>query len=116
MSKIPLIFLFFMAALVTGFGTTMFVTNAEGGSPALKIERLPSPPAVGHGVSMRVLWTVAEYKVGGNAVWREEEAHKLLFKPLDITATTIMFDGKKCNNVMFNKEMVNAKEYIDRTF
>lgn len=108
--------MFFIGALITGFGTPIFLTNAEGGSPALKNEGLPSPPAVGHGVSMRVLWTVAEYKVGGNAVWGEEEAHKLLFKPLDITATTITFDGKKCNDVMFNKEMVNAKEYLDRTF
>jgi hypothetical protein len=114
--KIPLSFLFFMTALVMGLGTTMFATNVEGKPPVLKTEGLPSPPTVGGGVSMRVLWTVSEYRVGGSAVWGKEEARTLLFKPLDIDVTTITFDGKTCRDVIFKKETVKAKEYLDHLF
>jgi hypothetical protein len=71
---------------------------------------------MGGGVSMRVLWTVSEYRIGKNAVWGNEEASKLLFKPLDITVTTITFDGKKCSNVIFDKKTVGTKEYLDNFF
>lgn len=74
------------------------------------------PKAMESGVSMRVLWTVSEYRLGTNAAWGDEEARKLLFKPLDITATTITFDGKKCSNVIFKKETVKSKEYLDNLF
>ena len=67
-------------------------------------------------VSMRVLWTVSEYRPGTNAVWGKEEASRLLFKPLDITAATITFDGKKCSNIIFKKETVNTKAYLDNFF
>jgi hypothetical protein len=114
--KIPLIFLFLMTALVMGLGTAMFSPTAEGKPPVLKTEGLPSPSAVGGGVSLRVLWTVSAYRVGGSAVWGEEEARTLLFKPLDIDATTITFDGKTCRNVIFQKETVKVKEYLDHVF
>ncbi len=65
---------------------------------------------------MRVLWTVSEYRLGTNAVWGNEEARKLLFKPLDIDANSITFDGKTCRNVIFKKETVKAKEYLDNLF
>ncbi len=68
------------------------------------------------GVSMRVLWTVSEYKVGEGAAWGDEEARKLLFKPLDIDAAQITFDGRTCRNVIFQREKVSAKEYLDRTY
>lgn len=71
---------------------------------------------MGGGVSVRVLWTVSEYRIGPNAVWGNQEARKLLFKPLDITETTIIFDGKKCSNVIFKKETVNTKKYLDSLF
>ncbi len=64
------------------------------------------------GVSMRVLWTISEYKVSEGAVWGEEEARKLLFKPLDIDATKITFDGHTCHYVIFEKRTVNAKEHL----
>jgi hypothetical protein len=76
----------------------------------------PQPQAIEGGVSMRVLWTVSEYRIGRNAIWGKEEAAWLLFKPLDITATTITFDGKKCSNVTFKKETVKTKEYLDHFF
>jgi len=76
----------------------------------------PQPQTMGGSVSMRVLWTVSEYRIGTNAVWGNEEARKLLFKPLDITATMIIFDGKRCRNVIFNKETAKTKEYLDKFF
>ena len=112
----PLSFLFLMTALVWGFGTPMFAANAEGQSPVLKTEGLSSPPTVSGGVSMRVLWRISEYKVGESAVWGEEEARRLLFKPLDIEGTKITFDGRMCRDVIFEKGMVNAKEYLARVY
>lgn len=76
----------------------------------------PQPPARGGSVSMRVLWTVSQYRLGTNAVWGNEEARKLLFKPLDIDANSITFDGKTCRNVTFKKEQVKAKEYLAHAY
>lgn len=105
-----------MTALVVGLGTTVLATNVEGQPHMFKTEELPSPPMVGGGVSMRVLWTVSEFRVGGSAFWGKEEASKLLFKPLDIDANSITFDGNKCSNVIFKKETVNAGQYLDNFF
>ena len=76
----------------------------------------PKPQTMDGSVSMRVLWTVSEYKIGANALWGNEEARNMLFKPLDITATTITFDGNKCSNVIFKKEIVKTKEYLGNFF
>jgi hypothetical protein len=54
--------------------------------------------------------------VGGSAVWGKEEARNLLFKPLDIDANSITFDGKMCRDIIFKKETVKAKEYLDQVF
>ena len=109
-------FPFLLMALVWGVGTPMFAPNPEDQSPVLKTERLSSPPAVRGGVSMQVLWTISEYKVGESAVWGEEEARRLLFKPLDIDANKITFDGQTCRDVIFKKEKVNVKEYLDHVY
>lgn len=82
----------------------------------LKTPGPSSPPKAGAGVSMRVLWTVSKYIIGPNARWREKEARTMLFKPLDITATAITFDGKTCRDVIFKKETLNAKEYLASVF
>jgi len=100
-------FLFLMTALVLDFETSMFGPTPEG---------LSSPPTVKGGVSMRVLWRISEYKVGESAVWGEEEARRLLFKPLDIEGTVITFDGRMCRDVIFEKETLNAKEYLGRVY
>jgi len=76
----------------------------------------PKPLTMEGSASMRVLWTVSGYKIGANALWGNEEARNMLFKPLDITATTITFDGNKCSNVIFKKEIVKTKEYLDNFF
>jgi hypothetical protein len=112
----PLIFSSLVLALVCGFSAFIFAPNPGEKSPVLKTEGLSSPSTVSGGVSIRVLWRVSGYKVGESAVWGEEEAHRLLFKPLDIEGTKITFDGRACQDVIFGKETVNAKEYLDRVY
>jgi hypothetical protein len=116
MPKILLVFLILMTALVMNLGTALFAAKEEGTTPPMKTEGLPPPPHAGGGVSMRVLWTVSEYRLGESVPWGKEEAQKLLFKPLDIDATTITFAGKTCRDVTFKKETVKAKEYLDQVF
>ena len=51
-----------------------------------------------------------------SALWGKEEAEKLLFKPLDIGATYITFDGKTCRDIVFKTMSIKAKEYLDRAY
>ena len=115
-SKIGLSFLILITFLVSGCGSTATATVAEGKSMVVKNEGASSPSTGGVGVSMRVLWTVSGYKMGNNPLWREKDAHAMLFKPLDITATTITFDGKTCRDVTFQKETLNTKDYLASAF
>ena len=109
--------LFFLcASLFLSCGTIVKATNTEEKSPALKIPGSPLPPKSGTGVSLRVLWTVSKYVIGPNAQWGEENARKLLFKPLDINANSITFDGKTCRDIIFKKEQVKTKEYLANTY
>lgn len=94
----------------------MFSPVVEGQSPVLKTEGLTKQSATADGVSARVLWTVAGYKIGENAIWGKAEAEKLLFKPLDVGATYITFDGKTCRDIIFQKTRVNAAKYLDQTY
>jgi len=112
----PLSFPFVLVALIWGFGTFLLVPNPEIQRSVLKTEGLFSPLVGSGGVSMRVLWAISKYKVGEGALWGEEEARKLLFKPLDIDADKITFDGKTCGDVVFEKRMVNAKEYLANVY
>ena len=109
-------FVLLVTAFFLGLRTFMLAPDLKEQSSVLRAEGLSSAPTVGGGVSMRVLWTVSGYKVGEGAVWGEEEVRKLLFKPLDIDATTITFDGKTCRDVVFKKETVNTKEYLNRVY
>jgi hypothetical protein len=110
---LQLFFLFFATSVVLGCGTTGFASSKEGKSPMLKPESASPPAASGKGVSMRVLWTVSRYVITPDAQWQKEDADKLLFKPLDITATSITFNGKTCRDVIFKKEKTNTKEYLE---
>ena len=102
------------ASILSACVTAALVFGTATSSP--KPEAPPLPHTVDGGVSMRVLWSISEYKVGENAVWGEEEARKLLFKPLEIDSSKITFDGRTCHDVMFEKEMVSVKEYLDRVY
>jgi hypothetical protein len=112
----PLSFSFLLMVLFWILGALMFPLNPEDQSLMLKTEGVSSPPTVSGSVSMRVLWTISGYKVSDGAVWGEEEARKLLFKPLDIDADKITFDGQACRDVIFEKRMVNAKEYLGHVY
>lgn len=66
----------------------------------------------GHGVSLRVLWTVSSFYITNNSTWGEDEARAMLFKPLDIGETFITFDGQTCREVFFTSETVDMAEYL----
>jgi hypothetical protein len=108
----------FLMAICCGFEISMFAPDPEEQSLILKNERLSAPvtSTMNSNVSMRVLWTISEYKVSEGAVWGEEEARKMLFKPLDIDVTQITFDGKTCCDVIFQREEVDAKKYLDHAY
>jgi hypothetical protein len=114
--KMKLGFLFLLTIFVFGCGTTVLATNPGDDPPDIKTAGTSPSPATGGGVAMRVLWTVSEYKVGANATWGKEEGRRLLFKPLDMDANSITFDDKSCRDVIFNKETVKTKEYLDNSF
>jgi hypothetical protein len=105
-----------LTALFWVLEALMFPLNPEEQSPLSKIDGQCPQLVRSGGVSMRVLWVISKYKVGEGAVWGEEEARKLLFKPLNIDATNITFDGQTCHNVIFEKRMVNAKEYLANVY
>ena len=63
---------------------------------------------------MRVLWTVSSYVLGKGSSWSEKEAKTLIFKPLDITETSIIFNDRTCTGIKFDRELVNSGEYFSR--
>ena len=71
-------------------------------------------PTVGAkgGASVRVLWTVSAYHIGKSAVWGKTEAQDMLFEPLDISTSSITFDGQTCQDVTFESEIVDAAKYL----
>ncbi|NOQ46520.1 MAG: hypothetical protein GQ559_07590 [Desulfobulbaceae bacterium] len=81
-----------------------------GGDSSNHIKALPSN--ANKGISMRVLWTVAAYYVGQNSTWGEAEARRMLFKPLDVTSSTITFDSQTCHDVKFADEVVDVTQYL----
>jgi hypothetical protein len=113
---VPLILLYVVTALIGGMWIFPVTASPAGCFPILRPEYSLISVATSKGISTRVLWTVSGYKIGKGAVWNEDEAQKLLFKPLDIEAAAITFDGRTCRNVIFRKEKVNAKEYLERLF
>jgi hypothetical protein len=80
--------------------------SSDSGSSGVLVATLDS------GTTMRVLWTVSDYKIGEGAAWGEEEAKALLFKPLDMNDTEITFDSQVCKGVTFQQEQANAAEYL----
>jgi hypothetical protein len=108
--------LFTVAILGLGVGGADLGAAPEGMSPGFKTDEPTLLRAANEGVSMRVLWTVSKYKIGEKADWGEQEARRLLFKPLDMDATRITFDGQTCQDVTFEKETVKVKEYLERVY
>lgn len=105
-----------LIAMVWSLGTSIFAANPGDNVPVLGTEALYSVAALSGGDSMRVLWRISKYKLGKTPVWGEEEARRLLFKPLDMDATKITFDSRTCRDIVFRKKMVDVKEYLAHTY
>jgi len=105
-----------LAAFVLGCSSATPGINTTGNPSQSKNGGMHSPSVMNGGLSLRVLWTVSEYKMGADAVLGKKEADELLFKPLNMDANSITFSGKKCSNVTFKKETVAAKEYFEALF
>jgi len=109
--------LLFGLILILDCGLSMSAPTPKSGPQVSGSKELSSPPsAEGRIVSMRVLWTVSEYKIGKEAVWGEQEARGLLFKPLDMDDTSITFDGQTCRNISFDKKVINTAEYLCKEY
>lgn len=67
-------------------------------------------------ISMRALWTVSGYVIGEHPAWGDSEAKALLFKPLDIDKSQIVFDGQVCSKVAFEETIVDTVEYLDEVW
>lgn len=62
--------------------------------------------------TLRVLWTVSKYKILDESRISEQEARALLAKPLDMSETSITFDGNTCSNISFQKDEVDSVDYL----
>lgn len=114
--KTGLYLLTLLSLFFFGCGSTVTALYAEGEPIVLKNEGLLSSPTGKGGVAMRVLWTVSGYKMGHDPLWGEKDARAMLFKPLDITATAITFDGRTCRDVTFRQETLKTKDYLASVF
>jgi len=93
----------------------IFLSMSACNSPASKS---PSPeviPTDGN-TTVRVLWTISQYVMGPNATWDKLKAEAMLFKPLDIEESSIIFDGKSCQNIKFNPAMISTADYLKTTY
>jgi hypothetical protein len=84
------------------------IAAGAGTGPAVNA----SNPNKAGGVSMRVLWTVSGYVFGKAATMTEQAAKDLLFMPLDIKDSEIIFNGQVCKGVTFQTEMADTAEYL----
>jgi hypothetical protein len=71
-----------------------------------------SKPDETQGVSIRVLWSVTGYVLGKDSSWTDLEAKGFIFKPLDVRENEITFDGRTCKEVNFERETVDAAEFL----
>jgi len=106
-----------LSACGAGGGTS---TDPETGSNSQSDGFTPDPADViipdTEGVSMRVLWTVSSFVLGQGSTLDAAAAQELVFKPLDITETGIIFNGQACQGVSFQEETVNAVDYLAATW
>lgn len=68
------------------------------------------------GETMRVLWTVSSYQKTKNATSEDSEARKLLFQPLDITPSSISFNGQTCVDISFSSKVFDTEDYFHKHF
>ena len=70
----------------------------------------------GQGVMRRVLWTVAAYHITPTAKWGEDQAKEMIFKPLDITPSSIYFYDRSCHGVTFHHQVVDTVKYLNEKY
>lgn len=92
------------------FSLTIGLSCAHGGKEGSRT------PAEGQAVSMRVLWTVSQYIMGPDALWTEDQARAMLFKPLDMDERSITFDGRTCTEVTFLREPGSVDRHLSTAF
>ena len=61
---------------------------------------------------MRVLWTISDYVLGTDFSGQEADAKGMIFTPLDITDTQIIFSDQMCIDVVFEEESIVLSEYL----
>ncbi len=66
--------------------------------------------------SMRVLWTISGYVIGSDFTGDKQAAEAMLFKPLDMTDTAIIFDGQACEGTTFQRETVKTAEFLSSSW
>lgn len=81
-------------------------------SGAVRAGGAAAPAPQGEAVSMRVLWSVAGYRLGPQAGMSEQEAQSYLFKALDLTQDQICFDGRRCGIAGLQRQRVDPARYL----
>ena len=94
------------------FSSALVCPSMVGGTGAATLRKI----AMNEEANIRVLWTVSEFHIGRKAEWGSEEAKRMLFKPLDVNSSSIVFDGQRCDEVTFSREEVNTAEYLEKQF
>ncbi len=102
------------AATNTDIATPLPTTPAQ--MMAITPTSASGTDTAGTGVSMRVLWTINGYVMGPVSAVDEATAKTYLFKPLDIEADKIVFNGQTCQNVTFTSETVTTDSYLADTW
>jgi hypothetical protein len=117
----------FLIAGLTGCGPSMAGTQASEPSRSPEPNRIEAIPITSttvavhvvtleSGISMRVLWTISSYIIGKRATWSEQDAKAMLFKPLDMTDTEIIFDSQACKDVSFQPQTVKTTDYLSNVW
>ncbi len=83
---------------------------------ALEQESAAEPQTEPDSVSLRVLWTVADYVRGPNARVDDEQARSLIFTPLDMTEESISFAGRVCKPITFSRSLVRLSDYLSASY
>jgi hypothetical protein len=66
--------------------------------------------------SMRVLWTVTDYRHGPDSAMSDEEARFYLFSPLDMDSSSITFSNQTCHGISIEKNISLLSQYLDDHF
>jgi len=66
--------------------------------------------------NMRVLWTISDYVLSTNFAGQEADAKGMIFTPLDMTDTQIIFSDEMCIDTVFVEESVVLSEYLTNTW